>query len=534
MNSNQNYSVEGSSARKPEKRELFYIKPTVTLQTAKLKIAAYARVSSASDDQQNSFSAQVRHYTAMITANEKWELADIYADEAVTGTSTEKRDDFNRMLSDCRKGKIDRIITKSTSRFARNTLDSLQASRDLKELGVSVFFEKEGIDTEQISSEVLLTLYSAFAQDESQNLAQNKKMGNRMQMRNGTYVPSCVPYGYRLVDKLPHIHEQEAEVVKRIFKEYLAGYGTREIAKHLSADNIPRKDGGAEWRSPAIVIIIRNERYIGDMLLQKTFFTDTLPYQTVINHGELDQYYLPETHEPIIDRVQFKLANILLAERSIKSQSPPHEFSLSKKIRCGECGTLFRRKVSNDKIYWVCRRHDEDRSYCDSERIPESEVYSAFIRLYNKLKASYTLILPTLLSQLEKMQDLRTRNNPEIFELNKQIANLQEQNHVMNGLMSKGILDSALFISQNDELCRRIKALKLAKSRLINAAEDENVIERTEDLIGILEDGPEHIGAFDQTLFTDMVKGITVNGNALAFELINGLTLTEKTERTVR
>lgn len=534
MNSNQKYVTEGSSARKPENRELFYIDPIITPQTAKLKIAAYARVSSASDDQQNSFSAQVRHYTAMITANEKWELADIYADEAVTGTSTEKRNDFNRMLSDCRKGKIDRIITKSTSRFARNTLDSLQASRDLKELGVSVFFEKEGIDTDQISSEVLLTLYSAFAQDESQNLAQNKKMGNRMQMRNGTYVSPNVPYGYRLVDKLPHIHEQEAEVVKRIFAEYLAGHSITQIAKRLTADGIPRKDGSGKWRFQTISEIIRNERYVGDMLLQKCYNTDTLPYQKVRNRGELDQYYLPETHEPIIDRVQFKLANILLAERGANTQTTTYEYPLSKKIKCGECGTTFRRRITRDKTYWVCRRHDEDKSYCESERIPEPEVYDGFVRLYNKLKAGYSHILLPLLSQLEKMQDLRNRNNPEISELNRQIANLQEQNHVMNGLMSKGILDSALFIFQNDELCHRIKALKLAKSRLINAAEDENIIENTEDLIGTLEDGPEHIGAFDKTLFADMVKGITANGNALAFELINGLTLTENTERTVR
>ncbi len=186
-------------------REVIYIAPKAQVTPIRLRVAGYARVSSDSDDQLNSYEAQRRYYADLIMSNAKWEYVDVYADEAVTGTSIEKRDDFNRMMADCRRGKIDRIITKSTSRFARNVMDSLASVRELNAIGVSVLFEKEGIDTGLITSEVLLTLYSAFAQEESQNISQNKKRGNRMSMRNGDYVSSSVPYGYRLVDKLPQV-----------------------------------------------------------------------------------------------------------------------------------------------------------------------------------------------------------------------------------------------------------------------------------------------------------------------------------------
>lgn len=527
----------GTSAMKPLRpnREVIHIAPLVREQTAKLRVAGYARVSSDSDDQQNSFSAQLRYYTTLITANEKWELVDVYTDEAVTGTSTDKRDDFNRMIADCKKGKIDRILTKSTSRFARNTMDSLQTVRSLKEIGVSVLFEKESLDTDKISSGLLLTLYSAFSQDESQSHSQNKKRGNRMQMRNGTYVSSSVPYGYRLVDKLPQIYEPEAEVVRRIFAEYLNGNGICQIAKRLTTDGISRRDGGKKWRHQSISLIIQNERFIGDMLLQKSFNTDTLPYTKAINHGELDKYYLTDTHEPIIDRVQYELANILLKERgAVAKNITCGEYPLSKKIKCGICGTTYKRKVTNSQIYWVCLKHDEDRLLCQSERISETEIYTAFVRLYNKLRANYKVILVPMLASLEKMREARTRNNPEITELNVQLAQLSEQNHVMNGLMSRGILDSALFIAQNDELCRKIKGLKLAKTRLMSATAGDGIIEKAEELIDILTDGPELIAEFDEGLFSEMVKTITAKNGTLEFKLINGLVLTETSERMTR
>lgn len=512
-------------------REIHYIEAADKTVTAKLRVAGYARVSSDSDDQFNSFSAQVRYYTTLISSSEKWELADIYADEAVTGTSTDKRDDFNRMMTDCRKGKVDRIITKSVSRFARNTLDALKAIRDLKELGVTVYFEKENIDTAQLESEVLLTLYSAFAQDESMNIAQNKKRGNRMHMRNGDYVSSNVPYGYRLVDKLPHIYEPEAAVVRRIFSEYLSGLGAYEIARGLTEDGIPRKNGGNKWRPQGILVMLRNERYVGDMLLQKSFNSDDLPYRKIVNRGQLEKVYIKNTHEPIIDRLQFELANILLDRRGKLVVTTHGEYPLSKKLRCGDCGATYRRKVTNGITYWVCRRHNNNKDDCPASQIPETLIYGAFITLYNKLKTGRRYILIPMLEQLEQMRERRYLDNPELQELNIKIAELSEQNHRMNELMAQKILDPALFISQSDSLTRKLRELKLGRSRLMDADREDELIDNTEAVLDTLSTGPEHLYDFSEDLFAELVENITIAAGKLTFRLKNGLCLTEHIER---
>lgn len=521
--------VQGSNALIPQ-REIVRIKAMVSTEAAKPLIAGYARVSSDSADQLNSFSAQVRYYTKLIESRGEWEFAGVYADEDTSGVSTEKRDDFNRMIADCRKGKINRIITKSTSRFARNTLDAIRVIRELKDIGVTVLFEKENLDTANLTSENLLTLYSLFAQEESMSISKNCKKGNRMRMEKGDYVSSNPPFGYRLVDNQLEICELEAEIVRRIFAEYLGGKGGYEIAKGLMADGIPFREGRMKWRHQTIVCLIRNERYAGDMLLQKSFNEDAMPYRKCINKGELPKYYVRNTHEPIVGRIVFELANILLTERSAEIGARTGiEYPLSRKIRCGECGGAFRRKITNHVPYWVCRQHDTDKELCASERITEDALHGVFARLYNKLKRNYASILLPMLNQLEKLQELKTRNNPEISVLNKQIADFSEQNHVMTGLMSSGILDSALFISQSDELNRKIRALKLAKARLLEEQESDGMLEKTEDLVEIIENGPDRIGGMEEVLFRELVEKITAHDACTVdFTLTNGLVLTER------
>lgn len=522
----------GSSALSQPEREIIRIKATAAMEPAKLRVAGYARVSSDSDDQLNSFSAQVRYYTNLIEKNESWQFTEVYADEGMSGVSTEKRDDFNRMIADCRRGKIDRIITKSTSRFARNTLDTIRTIRELKEIGVTVFFEKENIDTAKITSENLVTLYALFAQEESLSISKNCKKGVRIRMRSGTYVQANAPYGYRMVDRQLEVHEPEAEAVRRIFSEYLAGRGLTEIANGLTADGIPRKDGKAKWRHQAISIIIKNERYIGDMLLQKKYNEDAMPYREFKNNGELPQYYVKHCHEPIISPIQFELANILLQERTKEHNAIRYgQYPLSLKIKCGECGATYRRMVTRGKTYWSCRVHGQDKTLCPSKQIAEEVIYGAFIRLYNKLKRHYTDILLPMHSQLEKLREMKARGNLEISTINKQIAELSEQNHVMNGLLSKGILDSALFISQTDELNRKIRGLKLAKSRLLEDDKTGDLITQTEELIEIIESGPDHIIEMDAVLFDDMVESIIAGASessTIDFLLLGGLRLTER------
>lgn len=519
----------GSSALSPE-REIIRIAAAPTPDTVKVRMAGYARVSSDSADQLSSFSAQVRYYTGLIEKHDGWELVEVYADEGITGVSTEKREDFNRMLEDCRKGKIDRIITKSTSRFARNTMDTVRIIRELKDIGVTVLFEKENLDTATLTRENLLTLYAMFAQEESVGISQNCKKGNRMRMRSGTYVSSNPPYGYRLVENQLQIHEPEAEIVRRIFAEYLGGSGCGEIAKGLMADGVPFKDGRMRWRFQSVTKILRNERYAGDMLLQKTYSEDAMPYRQRKNRGELPQYYVKDTHEPIVGRVEFELANLLLNERGAAvSGVPSGEYPLSRKIRCGECGAAYRRKVTNGIPYWVCRRHDDDKDLCGAERITEEALHRAFVNLYNKLKHHYAGILLPMLSQLEKLREARMRENPELSTINQQIAELSERNHVMNGLLTKGILDSALFIAQTDELNRKLRALKLAKANLLEEQTSDSLLEQIEDLVELIENGPDRIGGMEKTLFADIVEKITARDTqTVDFTLLGGLVLTER------
>ncbi len=235
-----------------------------------LRVAAYCRVSSNSDEQLHSYAAQVQYYTRTISDNEMMELVDIYADEGLTGTKTEKRDEFNRLVSDCKKGKIDRVLTKSLSRFARNTADTLMYARILRSCGVSILFEKENIDTAYMSSELLLALSGAQAQEESISISKNMRWSIQNRMKNGTYVVSSTPYGYVSENKQFRIVPEEAEVVKLIFNSFLSGMGKKAIADMLEKRKVPKGSKITQWKPNTIDYILKNERYIGDALFQKT------------------------------------------------------------------------------------------------------------------------------------------------------------------------------------------------------------------------------------------------------------------------
>ena len=495
----------------------------------KLRVAAYARVSSDSEDQLNSYVSQVRYYTDLIKHNDKYEFVDIYADEGITGVSMEKRTDFQRMISDCKKGKIDKIITKSASRFSRNIVDSLNVVRELKLLGISVYFEKERIDTGDLKSENLLTLHSLMAQEESVTIAKNCKKGVRMRMSNGLYVASHVPYGYRLQDKKLVIFDEEAQIVKRIFSEYINGKGTLIIAKELMQDKIAFKNGTTVWSRHSVANILKNERYIGDKLFQKRYNEDVIPYKQCNNRGELPKYYLKNSHPAIIDRKDFELANKILSVKGDLIKTEYAEFPLSKKIRCKICNTAYRRKIVNNITYWVCKKHDMGAEYCNSQIISEESIYNTFIRMYNKLKSNYTEILIPMYSQLKKLQELKVRKNPKIAKINKEIADLLERNQVINALQTKGILDSAIFISQTNEINQKLLNLKTLKSKSINENNDDENLESTEELIYILKSNQEILDTFDETLFDNIVNQIYAdNKEYMEFKLINGLIITER------
>ena len=491
-----------------------------------VRTAAYARVSSDSEDQLNSFAAQIRYYTEMLQNSTDAVFVDMYADEGISGTDTEKRTEFQRLMSDCRKGKIDRILAKSISRFARNTRDSLEAVRELKTLGISVYFEKENIDTGEISSEMLLAIYSQFAQEESMSISRNCRLGIKKRMMDGTYNNLSTPFGYDYVNGKLRINPKKAEVVRQIFSWYVSGIGMTEIAERLNRQKIRKEI----WRKSTVRCILTNEKYVGDTLMQKTFTTDSLPFRCVKNRGEKEQYYITGTHEQIIEKSVFDYVQKVFAERDksnclIKNHSP-----FSKKILCGNCGCTFRRKNRKTYICWVCRNHDESADNCGIRQIRETEFQAAFVRLWNKLQINYKAIISQTLRQLETLSEKEKSSNTQLAELRKEIAEIKQQAYLLTTLNSQGTLDGAYFKERTQELDRK---LIIAQKQLRVCLEDRysERLDEMRKLIGIFERA-EPITDFDEIKFGEIAEKITVlSEKEIRFDLIGGIGFTEQIER---
>lgn len=521
------------SARKAQP-EIIVIDPAGKEQPTRLRVAAYARVSSDSEDQENSFAAQVRAYTALIASKSEWELADIYADEGITGTRMDKREDFLRMMRDCRKGRIDRVITKSISRFARNSIDCLKAVRELRSLGIDIYFEKENINTAELSDELMLTFFASCAQQESVSISGNMRLGCRMRMKQGTYVTASAPYGYVLINNQLEVEPEQAEVVRQIFDWYLSGKGMNEITAELEAMGIRRKGRKSGWNHTSVSYILHNERYIGDKLFQKTFATEILPFRQVKNHGEKDRYYIRDAHSPIVDRERFEQVQRLIAERKKYFVRPISGavYPLTKKIRCECCGSIFRRKVTNGIVYWVCDRHDhKGAASCSNPQIPEEVIYGVFLRLYHKLRRHSDEILMPMRDELIRLKERRYQGNTRLLEINQEVAELIGQMQTLGGLKSRGVLNEALYHSQFNALSRKIDTLKKEKNSLFDQESDDTVLTETNSLIDFLVDSPEWLHRFDPDIFEAMVGRVTAYPDGiLRFHLVNGLELPEQLE----
>ena len=504
-------------------------------QNAQLRVAAYTRVSSDSDDQLNSFAAQNRYYAELISGKAEWRMVDIYADEGITGTSAAKREDFQRMMADCRRGLIDHILVKSISRFARNTKDCLEAVRELKELGVNVRFEREGIDTANVSSELITAIYAAFAQKESESISGNMRWSCQRWMEAGTFLPSSMAYGYKLVGRKIEIDADSALVVCRIFQWYLNGVNRTAIAKKLNEEGISSGQR-KKWHDASVRYILTNEKYTGDSLWQKTYTSDTLPTTRHKNKGEHEQYYAVGTHPPIIPREIFDQAQNLLQKRETdyRKRNCPGSHPLTGKIVCGCCGSTFRRKEYRGKIRWACMGHERSGKDCPITPITGKTIYEAFCRLYYKLKHQSLPILEQMLETLRTIRDRRLLWSEDIVSLNKKISELSSQNQTLAFLKQNGLVDPDIFISKSNELTRQLRQAKLDKEKLM-AAEGDATAQRTRELIALLEDGPDFLDRPDTELCGALVAEIIVESNdTLRFRLHNGLELRESIERTVR
>ena len=404
-------------------------------QPKRLRVAAYARVSSDSTDQLNSLSVQVDYYTHLIQENPNWDFAGIYADEGITGTSTKHREQFNRLLDDCRAGLIDRVLVKSASRFARNTADALASVREMKSLGVTVVFEKEGFDTETANGEMILSMICATAQEESLSISQNTKWGIRKKMHDGTYITSLTPFGYKKINRQLFPDEKEAATVKEIFNLFLNGFSTAEIANHLNT-NHPKPD--VIWCSASVRFILRNEKYIGDSLFQKNYTPDTLPLKSCCNTGQLPKYYVEGTHPGIISKDEFERVQSLLTQKNINSTNS-RACILSKVVFCALCGHVCSRKVRKSQTFvWCCRTHLQSAALCPLKPVSETEIQQAFLSVYNKLQANQSYILQPIIDTLLQLRFLQEQANSARQTARDDVQRLAKQRHNLTRIHTLG------------------------------------------------------------------------------------------------
>ncbi len=489
----------------------------------KIRVAAYCRVSSDSSDQLNSFMAQLRYYENFLDESKTETLIGVYADEGITGTRMDKRDDFLRLLKDCKKGKIDRVIAKSISRFARNTKECLSIIRELKELGITVFFEKENIDTANISDEMMITIMGGLAQEESTSISQNLKWSFQKRCQNGNINVFSSPFGYRLDNGKLEICENEAVVVKDIFDMYLSGLGYQSI---LRICRQKYSDYKAVFSYYGILYILRNEKYIGNCEYQKTYTTNTLPFKKVKNKGEQNRYYLSNTHSPIISTETFNTVQKIIEQRHFNQIK--NTYPLSRKIVCGNCETIYKRKRANEKIYWICRKHDESALSCNSKRLPEKTIYEAFITLYNKLKANYSIIFPPLISQLQELKNKKFSNNHQYTNISREIAQFREQMHVLSRLKTKGFIDECKYLSQTTEINAKIDKLNRELRKISRCNDEQDIIDQIKHISSIIENGTELMIDFDEIIFESLIEKIIVTNNELELQLYGGLSFIEK------
>lgn len=500
----------------------------------KLRVAAYCRVSTDSDAQLESLETQKTHYENYIKSRKDWEFAGLYFDEGVTGTKADKRHKLMQLLNDCKARKIDFIITKSISRFSRNTTDCLDIVRTLLNLNIPVYFEKENINTGSMESELFLSILSSMAEGESTSISENNKWGIKKRFENGTYKLGYVPYGYRWENGEIIVDPEQAVIVKRIFSELLAGEGTDAIAKNLNTENVPTKKGGL-WTSSSIRGILANEKYTGDCIFQKTY-TDS-NFNRHKNDGQLDQYYVADHHEAIISHEDFDAAAALIEQRAnekgIKRGSNKYQqrYAFSGKIICSECGDTFRRRIHTSTYVkypaWVCNTHLTDTSKCSMLYLKDDDIKLAFATMINKLIYCHKLVLKPYL------ESLQANTSDKVLLRIQQLETLLEQNaeqrETLHKLMAQGYIDQILFTQENNALLTQANDFRSdieALNRSVTG--DTSKVYETERLIHFCERG-EMLLEYSEDLFELFVDHIEVySRQSIGFVLHCGLTFKER------
>jgi site-specific DNA recombinase len=537
-----------------EKPRVIIIPPKPELQqtttvTTQLRVAAYCRVSTKEEEQASSYEAQCEYYTDKIMSNKEWTMAGIFADEGITGTSTKKRTEFLRMIRQCKQKKIDLILTKSIQRFARNTLDCINYTRILRQLGIGVLFEKENINSLPPDSEFMITMYGAMAQSESESISGNIRRGRQMHAKVGTLkVPCYRLYGYEkdTEGKFRVIPEQ-AEIVRELYKRYESGASLRNLQDWLEENQIKTVLGESKWTTTSIKSILTNEKYCGDVLLQKTFRTDVISKKVIKNVGQMAQYYMPDHHEAIVSREQYNAVKAEMARRSaLRSPSKTavtgrscytSKYALSDRLVCGECGTLYRRCtwISRGRKYpvWRCTsRLNYGTKYChDSPTIKEEQLQNAILAAVNETMSEKPVLLDHIKSAMSLELLPVQGQTMSLADIDRRLAQLDAQ---FQSLLAEAIdvEDRERCNAKFAEILAEQTELKKQKEHILQSSTDaERTCARLVQAEQALEQAAPTITEWSESTVRQLVERVTVlSADEVLVQLKGGKEIHERLE----
>lgn len=501
---------------------------TGALKIDRIRVAAYCRVSTDDDEQLGSFESQKLYYEQKIASNKDWVNAGIFADEAVTGTKTDKRSGFQDMIAHCHNGEIDMILTKSISRFARNTVDTLNYVRMLRDRNIAIFFEKENINTLDMNGELLLTIMSSLAQQEVESLSQNVKMGLQMKMKRGELIGfnGCYGYDYHTEDKSITVNEEEAEIVRMIYDMYLEGYGTTTIAKRLMELGIKNKKGEVSWHTHGVMGMIKNEKYKGDILLGKTFTTDPISKRRLANMGEENQYYLRDHHEPIVlreiwdkaEEIRMKRSRNKVVETTGNRERYTRQYSFSSMCECAYCGhklTCRTRHSRSDyeKPVWQCMNATKNGiDNCPNcKAVDEAILEGAFLDAFGLLAGNFDDVLDVVLSYVAELADTDESVRKK-QQIDKDISSLESKKLRMTDMLIDGTISKEVYEEKMVDFTRKFHKLSERKELLEDSiCTQKDINRRMSELRDTLEK-EQVLDEFDRVVFESIIDRVIVGG----------------------
>ena len=501
---------------------------TAGIQIERIRVAAYCRVSTDGDEQLGSFESQKAYYEQKIKQNKEWVSAGIFADEAITGTKVDKREGFQEMIRKCQNGEIDMILTKSISRFSRNTQDIIKYVRMLRDRNIAIVFEKENINTLDMNGEMLLTILSSLSQGEVESLSENVKMGLKMKMKRGELVGfnGCLGYDYHPDTKSITVNEQEAETVRFIYNMYLQGYGSSTIAKRLTEMGVKNKLGKVEWHDHGVMGIIKNEKYKGDILLGKTFTVDRISKRRLANMGEEDRYYIRDHHEPIVsrevwdkaDEIRLKRVKPRLMENTGNRERYTRQFTFSSMLECGYCGHKLSRRTRHQttitkKPVWQCMNVIKNGiSSCPNcKAIDEVIIENAFVDAFQLLADNFDDVLDSVLNTIEDVLKDDTELK-RVKQLEKDISSIETKKSRLTDLLIDGKIEQEDYDEKKLSFQRKLHQMTEEKAYLEeNIGQQKNISKRMDQLRKTLEN-EDILDEFDRIVFESIVEKVIVGG----------------------